>query len=154
MRTVQEFCEQNEMCQFLKHDGSYREYDICKRDCARSILTKSFRPRIFGMVDFPISGLVCSCTSLVGSIPFTVLVVEDVQYTFGVLLSSIAFGCYSKLLTTIFVLERVGININFLLLVSLSFPTPLQHPHAVVLAPGSSTLCALLVIGSHHSCHR
>ena len=53
--------------------------------------------------------------------------------TFG-----IAFGCETKLLSTILVdlmHERVGININFLLLVFLSFPTPLQHPHAVVLAP-------------------
>ena len=107
------------------------------------------------MVDFIISGLVCFCTSLVGSIPFTFLVVEDVKYAFGVLLSSIAFGCDSKLLTIIdFVLERVGININFLLLVSLSFPTPLQHPHAVVFEFGGSTLCDRLVIGSHHSCHR
>ena len=49
---------------------------------------------------------------------------------------SVAFGCESKLLSiTDFVHVRVGININFLLLVSLSFLTPLQHPYAVVLAP-------------------
>ena len=61
----------------------------------------------------------------------TVLVVVVVKYDL-----SVAFGCESKLLSiTDFVHERVGININFLLLVSLSFPTPLQHPHAVVLAP-------------------
>ena len=69
--------------------------------------------------------------------------------------TSYCFWFDSKLLTIIdFVLERVGININFLLLVSLSFPTPLQHPHAVVFAFGGNTLCDRLVIGSHHSCQR
>ena len=56
-----------------------------KRDCARLILTKSFDPHIFLMVyflclvDFLSSGLVCFCTSSIGSIPFTVLVVVVVK---------------------------------------------------------------------------
>ena len=89
-------------------------------------------------------------TSSISSILFSVLVVVVVKYV-----SSAAFGCEFKLLfTTDFVHKRIGININFLLLVFLSFPTPLQHHHAVVLAPCGNTLCALLVMGSHHSCHR
>ena len=83
------------------------------------------------MVNFLSSGLVNFLSLLSGLVVVLVLLVS-----LSVLLSSIAFGCESKLLSiSDFVHERVGININFLLLVFLSFPTPLQHPHAVVLAP-------------------
>lgn len=65
-------------------------------------------------------------------------------------------GCLLCICTTImgYLLERLGLNINFLVLVFLHSPIFLQHHHGPVLDPGGNILCKLNVIGSHHACHK